>query len=210
MKKLRPFRLTDQYVEDCYILYLPVFMRNESQHCRIPGNLKYLWPMLEAAIADYDREYNYIYVSVESRFVSKSTYQKRPGWHVDGYGTDDENYCWTNIFGTEYLDIEGDYQNMMLSHGASVAYFDYLAGLTPPSKILQNHLYRLEGSIHRTPLIEMDCHRTFIKISFSKHEYNLKGNAKNYLFNYNWQYYDRNTVRNCPIFSNNDFYKEST
>lgn len=63
--------------------------------------------------------------------------------------------------------------------------------------------------VHRTALpIENKHSRTFLKISFSKHKYNLKGNSRNSLFMYDWKMHDRQELRNCPINKESDFVKE--
>lgn len=40
--------------------------------------------------------------------------------------------------------------------------------------------------------------RTFVKVSFSKDKYDLKGNSVNHLLDYNWNMRDREVERNIP------------
>ena len=60
-------------------------------------------------------------------------------------------------------------------------------------------LLRLDNKCVHKIDVPTDTHvRTFIKVSFSKNRYNLKGNAHNYLFDYNWEMKDRAPERNHP------------
>jgi hypothetical protein len=46
--------------------------------------------------------------------------------------------------------------------------------------------------------------RSFLKISLSHQKYNLVGNSHNYLFDYNWDLHDRDTLRNDPAYAGKD------
>ena len=203
MKPILKYSLCDKYVEDCYILFLPIQIDGKYA---LPKNLQYCEPLIKAAIADYRDPYRYVYLSIDSRFCPQDSYHKRPGWHVDGFKTTDENYCWVNLMPTEYLDLKIDFRPMNMSHEKSMEMFSDMAthNFNEIKEIAEEVLYKMDGCIHRTPLIRKSCHRTFIKISFSNYKYNLKGNAINYLLDYNWEYFDRKSTRNCPIYKNHD------
>lgn len=61
-----------------------------------------------------------------------------------------------------------------------------------------------EQVVHRVGPCVRDGFRTFIKISISKHKFNLRGNSINYDLDYNWTMHDRSCRRNND---NKDFAK---
>jgi hypothetical protein len=67
-------------------------------------------------------------------------------------------------------------------------------------------LMRLDSSvIHTAPEIPAPGdNRSFIKVSFSNERWNLSGNSHNYLFEYEWQLFDRAPIRNDPARANAD------
>ncbi len=63
-----------------------------------------------------------------------------------------------------------------------------------------NTLLRLDQYvIHRVAPNAAPGYRAFVKISVSKARYNLKGNAHNYLLNYEWEMHSRDATRNHPV-----------
>ena len=67
-------------------------------------------------------------------------------------------------------------------------------------------LMRLDSSvIHTAPEIPgPGGNRSFIKVSFSNERWNLAGNSHNYLFEYEWQMFDRAPIRSDPARANAD------
>ena len=67
-------------------------------------------------------------------------------------------------------------------------------------------LMRLDPSvIHAAPEIPAPGgERSFFKVSFSNSRYNLRGNSRNYLLDYDWPMYDRAAVRNDPAHAGQD------
>jgi hypothetical protein len=60
-----------------------------------------------------------------------------------------------------------------------------------------NALIMLDNKVvHRVSTDSKFSLRNFVKISVSKDIYNLKGNAHNYLFDYDWKMIDRKSERN--------------
>lgn len=178
--------------EFCYVQYLPIVLPG-SVYWQLPANLEWVRPLLsyvEAGVEDY------VYVTAKHIFVSGSDCGNRPGWHSDGFGTDDLNYIWCDRSPTEFAiqpfklsaDCEASMQEMedQFIHGTEVVY---------PAKTL---LLLDQGVIHRTPTRCEPGYRTFVKISISKHRYNLKGNAHNHLLNYDWPMVERSVERNHP------------
>ena len=48
--------------------------------------------------------------------------------------------------------------------------------------------------IHRVSVDKREGFRTFIKITVSKNQFRLKGNAHNYLFDYDWEMIPRTLI----------------
>ena len=67
--------------------------------------------------------------------------------------------------------------------------------VTYPNKTL---LKLTPANIHRVSESKQEGFRTFVKISVSKHKYNLKGNSHNYLLDYDWDMVHRFVERNHP------------
>jgi hypothetical protein len=47
--------------------------------------------------------------------------------------------------------------------------------------------------------------RQYVKVSMSNHQYNLENNSHNYLFEYEWQLFSREAVRNDPAATQKDW-----
>lgn len=191
-------------------LYLPIKMAG-SVEIRLPERLKYLEEAVQASLWDTCEEFDdfilddyYVYLTAKTLYVDANSPGNRPGWHVDGYGSNgDFNYIWHNMNPTEFAiqefhDIPDDDFESLKAMEAQV----------DESKIVvypDNTLLRLDESVvHRVNPNPKAGVRTFIKISVSKHKYDLKGNSHNHLFDYDWPMYDRGEVRNCD---NSDFAK---
>jgi len=178
--------------EFCYVQYLPISLPG-SVYWQLPANLEWVRPLLGCVEADVD---DYVYVTAKNMFVSGSDCGNRPGWHSDGFGTDDLNYIWCDRSPTEFAiqpfklsaDCSASMQEMedQFVHGTEIVY--------PPKTLLLLD----QGVIHRTPTFCAPGYRTFVKISVSKHRYNLKGNAHNYLLDYDWEMVERTVERNHP------------
>lgn len=177
--------------EMCYVQYLPIALPRSK--VAIPENLRWVQPLLDAiefSVIDH------VYLTVKHIYVSGSDCGNRPGWHSDGFGTDDINYIWCDSnpteFAIQHFDLSNDCDKSMKEMeqqfivGSEIVY---------PVKTL----LRLDQSvIHRTPTKCVPGYRTFVKISVSKHRYNLKGNAHNYLLDYDWDMVERKVERNHP------------
>lgn len=195
--------------EMMYYLYLPVRMDLNGE-VRLPKNLFMpCYRMVRAAIANAPEfAYRYVYVSARKGWASPDNPLNRPGWHCDGFGTDDLNYVWWSGASTRFVvqrftDISDD-------HVVSLRQFE--AQIRPECIYSPEgrRLYRLDSSIvHATPLIDPPgCMRQFVKISMSNHRYNLADNSHNYLFDYDWPMIDRHMIRNDPAGAGKDFYEE--
>ena len=182
--------------EFIYHVYMPIKMADTE--VRIPQHLRCFWPIVERAMFHCGAPAGmYFYLTVKKMYVAAGQSANRPGWHIDGYGTNDKNFIWSDCMPTEFVtghfDLSDDhevslFQMRQQAQGREV--------ITPPS----GELLMLESdSVHRVAVCHQDCVRTFAKLSMSTEQYNLKGNAHNYLFDYNWPMVDRLPERNHPI-----------
>lgn len=186
-------------------LYLPISMKG-SEYVKIPKRLlpfkklitKVLYREIYANCID-----RYIYLTAKKVYVTPGNPGNRPGYHSDGFLTDNINYIWSDSYPTVFCVQPFDVAE---SHHESMEQFEEQAKVENETTYPDKSLIRLTTeNIHRTPTIKEPGFRMFCKISLSKHKYNLKGNSHNYLFDYNWKMYDRDAVRNNPFFKESDF-----
>jgi len=167
----------------------------------IPDNLKFTAPLVNAVKADLHKnniklDGVYIYLTAKNTIVPANQEQARPGWHTDGFGSADLNYIWYDkiptVFCAGELEVSDDHELSMLEMAQGCEGREL--------KTYPNHfLLKLDQTvIHRCGTSEKTEQRAFIKISVSKNKYNLQGNAKNYLLNYDWDMLPRNQTRNNP------------
>jgi len=187
-------------------LYLPVSMPG-SHEVRRPERLAFCDPILEEVMAvlkaDYD-DTDHVYLTAKRQYVQPGYIGNRPGWHADGFGTDDLNFIWYDRDPTLFC-----VQKFYLSpcHKKSMEEMEEQVNarnvLTYPCR----QLLKLDQSvIHATADPIDEGMRTFIKVSVSKHRYDMEGNSHNYLFDYDWQMYKRDHTRNTM---SNQEYEES-
>ncbi|WP_162941589.1 hypothetical protein [Desertimonas flava] len=194
-----------EFVELMHWMYLPVKMAG-TYGFRYPDNVRFLEPLVDAATHDFFGCYDdgglravrdhYVYLTCRRGWATPDNPINRPGWHTDGFGTDDINYVWCDRWGTRWAvhdfdDISGD-------HIESMHQFETQARTTGAAE--PGRLYRLDQYVvHATPIIPDDGGwRSFVKVSFSTARYDLAGNSHNHLFDYDWTMRDRDDVRNDP------------
>ena len=184
-------------------LYLPI--KFPGSDIRIPRNIEYIRPMIDRSMLDaqltLDLSDHYIYATVKTLFVTGSFSGNRPGLHADGYASGgDLNYLWYNMNPTQFAVQQFD--NIPLGDFESMAEMERQLEIEKLIEYPCCNLLRLdETNVHRVnPVIE-EGFRTFIKLSFSKHKFNLSGNSHNYLFDYEWVMHGRGVTRNLD--SNN-------
>lgn len=182
--------------EYMYILYMPIkFLGYDVQ---IPKILDPFSELIFRSVLDYqkyrnDYSSNYMYVTAKHLFVTKDNPGNRPGWHIDGFGTNDTNYIWTNKHPTEFA-----IQDFVLSEDHSKSLIEMENQFSGNIfKFSAYDLLRLDNTnVHRVPLNIQSGVRTFFKLTFSKAKYNMEGNSHNYLFNYCWKMKPRKEERN--------------
>lgn len=178
-----------------FVQYMPIVMPHRMD-VRVPDNLLCFMPLVDAVIGEVGAE-DYVYLTAKRLFVGPKCIGNRPGWHSDGFGTNDTNFIWSDSAPTEFC-----IQEFALSddHDISLLQMECQALSENIKTYPICSLLRLDSSmIHRVPNVMQEGYRTFVKISVSRERYNLVGNAHNYLFDYDWPMVERKTSRNHPI-----------
>lgn len=188
--------------EMLFYQYLPIKL-NDSISIQYEERLKCFEWLISSVANDFIKKFgfneykdSYIYLTAKHLFQSPNCSFNRPGYHSDGFLTDDINFIWSNNNGTIFNKTEF---NLTLDDNISIKEMQSQA-------LKQNEVYYKEGSIlrldqfniHKVKEIETPCLRTFVKVSFSKDKYDLIGNSHNHLLNYKWDMKERKPERNIP------------
>jgi hypothetical protein len=188
--------------EMLYWLYCPIKLPG-SITLTVPPNLKQFRPIIDAVGHDCgERLFNsYVYITAKTLYCSSENPGNRPGWHSDGFLTDDLNYIWYDANPTIFFH-DGERHAFTADHSASLSEMDALceplsfARRIYPAK----RLLRLDETVlHKVDLDIRPGIRTFVKISVSRHRYALQGNSINYALAPDWEYQPRQAERNCPV-----------
>jgi len=195
-------------VEMMFWLYCPIKLPG-SDFFTLPPNLKQYGPIALAVMEDVLslrrwREH-YVYITAKTLFVTPDNPGNRPGWHSDGFMTDDLNYIWADANPTLFWACEPRVA-FTADHGASLAEMqavaegDVFGHRTYPDK----HLLRLDQTvIHRVNDVKSPGVRTFVKVSVSRHRYDLAGNSINHELRTDFAYQPRQADRNAPASAEN-------
>lgn len=183
--------------EMMYYLYMPIVMDHDYGDVRVPRNLHPTLFMVGAAMAHAAREYRYIYLSARKGWATPGNPLNRPGWHCDGFGTEDVNYVWWVGPGTRFAPQA--FYNISDDHVESLKQFEAQVKLDSVVTYPERGLFRIDPSVvHSTPEITKTVMRQYVKISFSDQKYNLENNSHNYMFDYDWPLHSRDNLRNDP------------
>jgi len=182
--------------------YLPIKMPKKSI-ISMERRLDCFRPMISAVIDNFVETFSedlarssYIYLTAKHQYQDKTRCFNRPGYHSDGFMTDDINYIWSDINPTVF-----NKSKFILSLDDQKSLTEMQAQALPENDFSypENTLLRLnQYNIHRVADVEIPGMRTFIKISFSKDKYDLIGNSHNYQINYKWAMKPRKSERNIP------------
>lgn len=180
--------------EMMFWMYCPIKLPYEQIH--LPDNLKQFTPIVERVLEkEYVGSY-YMYITAKTLWVSGDYIGNRPGWHIDGFGSEDINYIWCDRAPTEF--IHGDF-GISDDCEQSMKDMEALAEKNESVFFPDKHLLRLDNTvIHRSPVMFAPGMRTFIKISLSKNVYNLEGNSINHALGDFIKYQPRGVDRNHP------------
>ena len=191
--------------EMMFWLYCPIKLPNKLGWT-LPGNLRQYDDLIDTIYLSDDLDIetwaaSYVYLTAKTLWVSGDYIGNRPGWHIDGFGTEDINYIWSDRAPTEFVggafllpDDCDESMNVMEAIGYAAEWNEKI--VTYPDK----HLLRLDPRvIHRSPDRFEPGMRTFVKVSVSKDRYDLIGNSINHdLPASHWPLVDRKLTRNHP------------
>ena len=183
----------DEFV---YHVYMPIKMADASM-VRVPPHLSCFWPLVEQVMFFGGHADKYMYLTVKKMHISNGQWSNRSGWHLDGFGSADNNFIWSDCLPTEF--VHGDF-SLSDGHDESMLQMTLQAEGREITTYPAHSLLALDpNNVHRVAVCEDDCVRTFCKISLSDSQYNLRGNAHNYLFDYDWPMVERKCNRNHPV-----------
>lgn len=193
--------------EMMFWMYLPISLSG-SHIFVLPKNLQHLAPLVKAVQRDDPSAFflRYVYLTAKTLWIEGDYVGNRPGWHIDGYGTNDVNYIWSDRAPTEFLTSQ---QGWYLSDDCdkSLCQMAEIGRRALPSgdrgrrvAYPDRHLLRLDNTvIHRSPVEFEPGVRSFVKVSLSHDRYNLRGNSINHdLPDTHWPLVERRTERNHP------------
>lgn len=195
--------------EMMFWLYCPIKMRNTRYKgigdvlATTPPNLHQFAPIIERALEVLQEDFltpRYVYITAKTLWVSADNPGNRPGWHSDGFMTDDLNVIWSDCNPTLFWVPEKRVSftqdcSISLAEMEELASPDTKHHVTYPNKSL---LVLDQSVIHRVADVTKPGMRTFVKISISKDRYNLVGNSINHLLSPDWDYFERKEERNQP------------
>lgn len=195
-----------QFVIECkemmFYQYLPIKMP-ESIHPAYESRLRVFDEIIGAICCDYIGVFgldkyreNYMYLTAKHMYQSGNCSYNRPGYHSDGFMTDDINYIWCNMNPTIFN--HGPF-SLTQDDKLSLDEMQQQADKMNDFKYQPNTLLRLnQYCIHKVADIQDSGMRTFLKLSFSKDKYDLIGNSHNYEIHYQWDMKPRKEERNIP------------
>jgi hypothetical protein len=194
------------YLVDCpelmYYLYLPIKLSGATE-LKYEERLHFINSLMGTICCDFVGNYglnkyveSYVYLTVKKMWQTPKSLLNRDGYHSDGFLSEDINYIWSNksptIFNSTAFKLTLDDKQSMLEMKSQARTENEV---TYP----ENSLLRLnQFNIHKVNEGDYVGWRTFVKVSFSLDKYNLIGNSKNYLLDYNWDMVERNIERNIP------------
>lgn len=177
--------------EMMFVQYMPVKM--PLTDVRLPSNLQCFARLFDFV---HRAQEDFVYLTAKRMYVSPDRPFNRPGWHADGFGTNDVNYIWCDSAPTEFC-----VQQFDLSDDCDESMAQMEAQARPENVRTYGAHWLLELNsrvVHRPAPNPPAGLRTFAKISVSRDRYDLAGNAHNYLFDYDWPMKERRVARNHP------------
>lgn len=191
-----------QCQEMMFYQYMPIKLAGKTYY-EFEKRLQCFLELINACAKDFDFLFggqafkeSYMYITAKHMYQTPNNSFNRMGWHSDGFMTDDINYIWSNKFPTIF-----NYSDFHLTQDDIISMFEMERQALPHNDytFAENELLRLnQFNIHKVAPVTEGGMRTFVKISFSKDKYDLIGNSRNYLLDYNWEMKARQETRNIP------------
>jgi len=200
-------RLVDTVKVNCHEMmsyqYMPIKMAGQYNSVIYEDRIYCFHNLINLATLDFldkfgedELKEHYIYITAKHGYVSPIRSFNRKGYHSDGFMTDDINYIWCDRFPTVFNNTAF---NLTLDDNTSIKEMEDQSIANNEFSYPVNSLLCLDQyNIHRVADIDGCGMRTFVKVSFSKDRYNLIGNSRNYLIDYDWVMKPRKESRNIP------------
>lgn len=187
--------------EMMFWLYCPIKLAGRHGIV-VPPNLEQFWPIISACRADCEPffwENSYVYLTAKTLWVTHENPGQRRGWHADGFGTDDLNYIWYDTEPTLFVELS-ELVSLTDDHRESMIEMEMFAEQMAPTFYEVKHLLRLDQSVlHRVGDFGEPGMRSFVKLSVSRHPFNLFGNSINHDLAPDWTYAKRSVERNPEV-----------
>lgn len=188
--------------EMMFYQYLPIKLRGQTEP-KFEDRLMCFKELIGNICCDFVGEYglnryvdSFVYLTAKKMYQVNGCSFNRKGYHSDGFMTDDINYIWCDKNPTVF---NFSPFNLTMNDEISLKEMEEQAHPDAIEIYPENSLLRLDQyNIHKVNDVEELTLRTFLKVSFSKDKYDLKGNSKNFLLDYNWEMRDRKVNRNIP------------
>lgn len=181
--------------------YLPVKLPGQHEITR-EERLRVFDSIIGRACCDFAGDFgldefvgSYVYLTAKHARQRAGCGFNRPGWHSDGFMSNDVSYVWSDrqptVFnpGPFFLTLDDEISMLEMEDQA-----DEGKNVTYPNGTLARMDQRV---IHKVGEFEPGD-RVFAKLVFSKDVFNLKGNSVNYALDYSWNYVERGANRNVP------------
>lgn len=190
--------------ESMFYLYMPILLKGElsKNWVILPERLKIFKDLIDECIYDWvnhtceQLSEHYIYITVKHMLVTPNYWGNRPGYHSDGFMTNDINYIWSDCNPTIFNCTDF---KLTMDENISMFEMEQQAIVNKERTYPDFSLLRLnQYNIHKVAPVTENRMRTFVKISFSKDKYDLIGNTHNHLLNYQWEMKKRCETRNVP------------
>lgn len=182
--------------EMMFYQYLPISLPG-SETFEMPEQLWRFNELVIAVIEDIGLQAfkeNYIYITAKCLYTYPGYSGNRPGYHSDGFMTDDLNYIWSDrqptCFNSTCFNVTPD---------DIISLKEFEEQADPQNEMYHYDKWLLKLNqyvIHKVGECTEPGLRTFVKISVSKDQYNVVGNSHNYLLNYKWDMFSRSDIRN--------------
>lgn len=200
-----PLEIDTSSIEYCNHAFMCIKQEGSSEYS-VPDNLQLLVTQMLSGIYDlseylYDNDYRYnCYLSIKHEYVNPLSIGNRPGWHIDGFKSDQFNFIWFDSIPTEVC--TGSFH---LTNDHNISLEEMMVQSSGNDKFKHtlpvNTLYEMNKECVHAPSYNTynPILRTFIKITFSKEQFNCIGNAWNYKLPHIKMTSHRNIHRNHSV-----------
>ena len=180
------------------VLNLPIKMPGTD--FRIPAELEQYREFLQKIIDDQvavnpNWSEFHAYLTVDSGFVKKGSYHRRPGIHIDGVQGSrymqklppENTYSASDAVGTVFYAQPFDLRHIQADRDYIHGELERQADERNAVQTANYGIYHWDSySAHRAAVAEQDIARTFARVEFSKKVYDSVGDTVNPLFDYSW------------------------